>query len=254
MTGRLAPIAALVLALVAWELIERFIAAAHPAVPAPSSIADAFVRSGRVLWLNVQPTVFEAGFGFAFGSLAGVALAILLFAWSSAEAALFKIVVTIHSIPLLAVAPLLVIWFGVGSTPVVILAALACFFVTTVNVHQGLRAAGSDNLDLMRVLHARPVAVLLHVRLPAALPYLLSGLKIGAPSAVLGATIGEWLGSRGLGYLMFSSMVNFEPALLWATMFLSAGLSVLGFAIFALLERHFAGWHESVRSVEVSAE
>jgi NitT/TauT family transport system permease protein len=116
MTGRLAPIAALVLALVAWELIERFIAAAHPAVPAPSSIADAFVRSGRVLWLNVQPTVFEAGFGFAFGSLAGVALAILLFAWSSAEAALFKIVVTIHSIPLLAVAPLLVIWFGAGST------------------------------------------------------------------------------------------------------------------------------------------
>jgi ABC-type nitrate/sulfonate/bicarbonate transport system permease component len=92
------------------------------------------------------------------------------------------------------------------------------------------------------------------VRLPAALPYLLSALKIGAPSAVLGATIGEWLGSRGLGYLMFSSMVNFEPALLWATMFLSAGLSVLGFAIFALLERHFAGWHESVRSVEVSAE
>jgi NitT/TauT family transport system permease protein len=251
---RVAPIAAIVLALGAWEIAERLVAAAHPAVPAPSAIVAAFAASGLVLWLNLQPTLFEAGLGFAFGSLAGVALATLLFAWSSAEAALFKIVVTIHSIPLLAVAPLLVIWFGVGSTPVVILAALACFFPTTVNVHQGLQAVDGTNLELMRVLHARPSAVLLHLRLPAALPYLLSALKIGAPSAVLGATIGEWLGSRGLGYLMFSSMVNFEPALLWATMLLSCILSLAGFGLFAVLERRFAGWHESVRSAEVIAK
>jgi ABC-type nitrate/sulfonate/bicarbonate transport system permease component len=70
---------------------------------------------------------------------------------------------------------------------------------------------------------------------------------------VLGATIGEWLGSRGLGYLMFSSMVNFEPALLWATMLLSAGISLAGFALFHVLEHRLAGWHESVRSGEVTA-
>jgi len=247
------PLLTIVLALFAWELAERIAAAPHPAVPGPLAIGAAFATNQRVLLSNLQPTLVEASFGFVLGSVAGVSLAVILFAWRSAEAALFKLVVTIHSIPLLAVAPLLVIWLGVGSAPVIVLAALACFFPTTVNVHQGLKTVDAANLELMRVLHARPLAVLVHMRMPAALPQLLAALKIGAPSAVLGATIGEWLGSRGLGYLMFSSMVNFEPALLWASMLLSAGLSVAGFGLFALLERHLTGWHESVQSRQVIA-
>ncbi len=250
---RVAPVVIVLLVVVAWEVTERLASAAHPAIPAPLTIASTFQTSAMVLWLNLQPTLFEAGLGFLYGSLAGVGLATLLFAWRTGQAALFKVVVTIHSIPLLAVAPLLVIWFGVGSTPVIILAALACFFPTTVNVHQGLQAVDPANLELMRVLHARAPAVFMHVRLPAALPYLLAALKIGAPSAVLGATIGEWLGSRGLGYLMFSSMVNYQPPLLWATMLLSATLSVAGFSLFQLLERRLAGWHDSVRATDEEA-
>jgi NitT/TauT family transport system permease protein len=247
---KIAPILAVVCALALWELAEQLTSARYPAVPAPSAIFAAYRDSALVLWLNLQPTLLEASAGFLFGSLAGLGLAVGLFAWRSAEAVLFKIVVTVHSIPLLAVAPLLVIWFGVGSTPVIILAALACFFPTTVNVHHGLQSVDPNSLELMRVLHARPVSVLLRVRLPAALPYLLSALKIGAPSAVLGATIGEWLGSRGLGYLMFSSMVNYQPPLLWATMLLSAAMSLAGFGLFQLLAHRLTGWHESVRAPE----
>jgi NitT/TauT family transport system permease protein len=249
----LIPTASVVLVIVIWELLERGITAAHPAVPAPSAIVGAFGTSGRVLWLNLQPTVFEAVLGFICGSLAGVLLAIGLFAWRSAEGALYKVVVTVHSVPLLAIAPLLVIWMGIGPSPVIALAALACFFPTTVNVHTGLQAVGAADLELMQSINARPGAVLLHLRLPAALPYLLAALKIGAPSAVLGATIGEWLGSRGLGYVMFSSMVNFQPPLLWAAMLLSALLSLAGFVLFAVLERTLVSWHESVRSTESRA-
>src|SRR6185312_9636762 len=205
---RLLSLGVMLVVLLIWEGLERLVGAAHPAIPAPSAIVGAFSTNWLVLWLNLQPTLLEAGLGFVCGSVGGIALAIILFAWRSAEASLFKIIVTVHSVPLLAVAPLLVIWFGVGSTPVVVLAALACFFPTTVNVHDGLQLVDASHLELMRVLNAPPVAVMLHVRWPAAMPQLLAALKIGAPSAVLGATIGEWLGSRGLGYLMFSSMVN----------------------------------------------
>ena len=246
----LAPTASIAVVILLWEVLEHSLASPHPAIPAPSAIAAAVLANSRVLWLSLQPTVFEAVCGFALGSSAGVLLAIALFAGRSAESALYKVVVTIHSVPLLAIAPLLVIWMGIGSSPVITLAALACFFPTTVNVHTGLQAVGAADLDLMQSINANAWAVLVHLRLPAALPYLLSAMKIGAPSAVLGTTIGEWLGSHGLGYVMFSSMVNFQPPLLWAAMLLSALLSLTGFAVFAVLERALVSWHESLRTTE----
>src|SRR5437870_1401214 len=96
--AQIGPVLTIVLALAAWELAERIVAVPHPAVPAPSAIGAAFASSQRVLLSNLQPTLIEASFGFVFGSVAGVSLAVILFAWRSAEAALFKIVVTIHSV------------------------------------------------------------------------------------------------------------------------------------------------------------
>jgi len=162
--------------------------------------------------------------------------------WPRAEGALYNLVVTIHSIPLVAVAPILLIWFGVGLTAPTLVAALACFFPMVVNATRGLRAASTSALDLMRVLDADSRKVVLRVRLPASLPYVIAALKLGAPAAVLGATVGEWLGTAGMGYLLFSSMVNFQVALLWATMVTAAAVAIAGYLIVALLQRTFAGW------------
>ena len=246
MTGRFAPLAALVFALVTWEIIERLVVAAHPAVPAPSAIADAFVRSGRVLWLNAQPTVFEAGFGFAFGSLAGVVLATLLFAWSSAEAALFKVVVTIHSIPLLAVAPLLVIWFGFGIQTVIASAFVASVFPVIANTLSGILSTDLPLRDLFRLYGASAGVTLVKLRFPAALPQILTGLRVASGLAVIGAIVGEFIGGQGLGSVVDVARTQQRVDKVFAAVLLA---SVLGLGLFGLINLISAltlrRWHAS---------
>jgi NitT/TauT family transport system permease protein len=111
-----------------------------------------------------------------------------------------------------------------------------------VNATRGLRAADARALDLMRTLDADRSQVLLRVRLPASLPYVVTALKLGAPAAVLGATVGEWLGTAGIGYLLFSSMVNFQVPLLWATMATATAVALAGYLIVVILQRTFVGW------------
>ena len=235
-------VASFAAAVLAWELVERAIGARFPVIPAPSAIAQAFVGSATAIWLNLELTLIESVVGLVVGSVLGFALAMAFVTWPRAEGALYNLVVTVHSIPLVAVAPILLIWFGVGLTAPTLVAALACFFPMVVNATRGLRAASTSALDLMRVLDADSRKVVLRVRLPASLPYVIAALKLGAPAAVLGATVGEWLGTAGVGYLLFSSMVNFQVALLWATMATAAAVAIAGYLIVALLQRTFAGW------------
>jgi len=246
--GWLASAVVLVGILALWEIAERVIAAQFPLVPAPSAIGAAIVRFANPIWLNLRLTLVEAVIGLLAGSALGLALAALFVAVPRAERALYNLVVTIHSIPLVAVAPLLLIWFGVGLTAPTIVAGLACFFPMAVNATRGLRAASASTLDLMRVLDASPWQSFLRVRLPASLPYLVTALKIGAPASVLGATVGEWLGTAGVGYLLFSAMVNFQVELLWATMVIATAVALAGYLLVSGIERRFVGWSPAVRS------
>ena len=230
-----------------WELAERLVAARFPIVPAPSAIAAAIFRFATPIWLNLQLTLVESVVGLVAGSVLGVALAALFVAVPRAERSLYNLVITIHSIPLVAIAPLLLIWFGVGITAPTIVAGLACFFPMAVNATRGLRAASSSALDLMRALDATPWQTFVRVRLPASLPYLITALKLGAPAAVLGATVGEWLGTAGIGYLLFSSMVNFQIELLWATMVIATAVALAGYLLFVSFERVFLGWTPAAR-------
>lgn len=225
-----------------WEAIEALVGARFPVVPAPSAIAAAGVQAAYPVWLNLQLTLVEAAIGLVAGSVLGLLLAATFVAWPRTENAVYNLVVTIHSIPLVAVAPILLIWFGVGITAPTIVAALACFFPMVVSATRGLRAASQTSLDLMRVLDADPRQSFLRVRLPASLPFVVAALKIAAPASVLGATVGEWLGTAGIGYLLFSSMANFQVPLLWATMLIAAAVAAIGYLAFAALEAMTVDW------------
>ena len=235
---------ALVGLLVVWEVIERIVGARFPVVPAPTAIGEAAARAAYPIWLNLQLTLIEAAIGLAAGSVLGLLLAASFVAWPRSENALYNLVVTIHSVPLVAVAPILLIWFGVGLAGPAIVAALACFFPMVVSATRGLRAASQSALDLMRVLDAHPAQTFLRVRLPASLPFIVAALKIAAPAAVLGATVGEWLGTAGIGYLLFSSMANFQVPLLWATMLIAAIVAAVGYLVFAALEILTLDWRD----------
>jgi NitT/TauT family transport system permease protein len=142
---------------------------------------------------------------------------------------------------------LLVICLGNGYAPKIAIAAIATFFPVLVNASRGLKACDPQTLDMMHVLDASWTQTFLRVRFPMSLPYLFAGFKISAPAAVLGATVGEWIGSRtGMGALILSSMFNFDVLMLWATMLLSALIALSGFLFFAALERLTVGrWSES---------
>jgi len=232
---------------VLWEIVERLVAARFPLVPAPSAIGGAIVRFATPIWLNLRLTLIESALGLVSGSLLGLAVAAVFVRWPRLERSLYNLIVTIHSIPLVAVAPILLIWFGVGITAPTIVAGLACFFPMAVNATRGLRAASASSLDLMRALDASQIQTFLRVRGPASLPYVMAALKLGAPAAVLGATVGEWLGTAGVGYLLFSAMVNFQVELLWATMVIATGVALAGYLLFSLAERVLVAWGPSAR-------
>lgn len=211
--------------------------------PSPTAIAVAMYENAGTLWRNVQPTMLEASLGFVFGNLFAILLAIWFVHSPVAERAVYPIAVFIKAIPIIALAPILVLIFGNGLTPKIIIAALICFFPTLVNMVQGLKSASPAMLDLMRVLSASPNEVLWKVRIPASLPFLFAALRIAATSCVMGAIVAEWIGSTyGLGALIIDATFNFRSALLYATVVIAALLAVFLFSLVSFAESRIVRW------------
>lgn len=211
--------------------------------PSPTAIAVALYENAGTLWRNVLPTMLEASLGFVFGNLFAILLAVWFVHSPMAERAVYPLAVFVKAIPIIALAPILVLIFGNGLTPKIIIAALICFFPTLVNMVQGLKSASPAMLDLMRVLSASPNEVLWKVRIPASLPFLFAALRIAATSCVMGAIVAEWIGSTyGLGALIIDATFNFRSALLYATVVIAALLAVLLFSLVSLAESRIVRW------------
>jgi NitT/TauT family transport system permease protein len=202
-----------------------------------------FVDKADVLWLNFLPTLFEALSGFILGNGIAILLAIWFVHNQLAERAFYPIAVFINTIPIIAIAPILVLIFGNGYTPKIVIAALICFFPTLVNMVRGLKAVSPATMELMRVLSASNREILWKIRLQSSLPFLFAALKIASTTCVIGAIVGEWIGSNfGLGALIIEATYNFRSPLLYATVFLGAGLAVTLFTITTLVERRLITW------------
>lgn len=228
----------LVGALLAWELAARMFATEPVAIiPPPTLLAQYFLERLPFLLVAIQPTLLEASAGFVIGTAISLSLAVLFVRFPAVESALGNPVVLLHSLPMLAIVPLLVIWFGVGYTPKIIVAALATFFPVLNGALRGLRSADRPMLELMHILDASWLQVLAKVRIPASLPFIFAGLKIAAPQAVLGATVAEWIGSRaGLGSQILIALLNYDVPLLWACMVMCASVAGAGFGLVMLVE------------------
>jgi NitT/TauT family transport system permease protein len=239
----LPPILVVTAILLVWELGIHFFEVPIYIAPAPSVIAKEAIAQAPLLLSNLIPTALEALAGFVLGNLFAVLTAILLVHSRMAERGLYPIVVFIHSIPILAIAPILVLLFGTGYTPKVIIASLLCYFPTLVNMVRGLKTVNPQAMELMKILSASQVEVFFKLRVPSSLPFLFAALKVTAPASVIGAIVGEWIGSSvGLGALILEATFNFRSALLYATIFLSSGLAILLFSLMGLAEKHFIYW------------
>ena len=211
--------------------------------PSPFLVLETLYAKRAVLLDNMIPTALEALGGFLIGNLAAIVIATIFVHNKTLNDIFFPVALMLNAIPIVAKAPVLVLMMGNGVEPKIAIAALVCFFPTLVNMVRGLDAANPQAMELMRVLSASKTEVFFKLRLFSALPYLFSALRIAASLAVIGAVVGEWIGAtRGIGALIIQATYNFDSALLYSAIVMSAFLSGSFFAIIALLERAVVRW------------
>jgi NitT/TauT family transport system permease protein len=240
---RVLPAAGLVgLILTWWALVAGFDVKPFIA-PSPGLVLETMITKWGVLWSNLVPTAIEAFGGFLLGNLAAILLATVFVHSKAIQEAFFPIAVMINTIPVVAKAPILVLLMGNGMEPKIVIAALICFFPTLVNMTRGLEAVNPQSMELMRVLSASKAEIFFKLRLQNSLPYLFSALKIAASTSVIGAVVGEWIGStRGIGALIIQATYNFDSALLYSAVIMSSLFSGAFFLLITVIEKLVVKW------------
>jgi NitT/TauT family transport system permease protein len=231
--------------LVAWELVARSGMYASFIVPTPSSVADRWweIASNGSLIRHTAVTLREVLTGLLAGVLAAFWVGYLLAKNRIVAYTLTPYLVALQAVPIVAIAPLLIIWFGAGIASKVIICALLVFFPMLVNTVIGMRNIPPELHDLMRSLEATPLQTFWHLELPAALPILLGGLKVSATLSVIGAVVGEFVSaSAGLGYLINFGRGVYDTPLVIAAVFTLTGLALLLYGLAAWLERILLDW------------
>ncbi len=229
--------------LAAWQGVIFLFEVPEYIAPTPLRVLQTFSDQSRVLWLNFWPTFLEAAAGFAIGNMIAIVLAVWFVHSKTSEQAFYPIAVFVNTIPIIAVAPILVLLLGNGYAPKIAIASLICFFPTLVNMVRGLKSVNPQMLELMRILSASKRETLLRVRIKCALPFLFAALKIASTTCVIGAIVGEWIGSNyGLGSLIIEATYNFRSPLLYATVVLSSLMAVAAFSIVSFVERRIITW------------
>ncbi len=241
--NRLPSIGTAIALLLLWHLVVTVFGIPTYIAPSPVQVAMVFVEKGDVLWINFLPTLFEAMAGFILGNSVAVLLAIWFVHSRFAERAFYPIAVFVNTIPIIAIAPILVLILGNGYAPKIVIASLICFFPTLVNMVRGLKAVSPQMFELMQVLSASNREILWKIRVQSSLPFLFAALKIASTTCVIGAIVGEWIGSNyGLGSLIIEATYNFRSPMLYATVILGASMAVAGFVLTTLAERRFVKW------------
>ena len=243
--GWIPPLLLALIVLLLWEAAAVLFGVPDWLLPAPSKIAATLVGSADLLARHALVTLAEIGVGFAASFVLGVLLAVAISRSRAVERALYPFVVASQTVPVVAIAPLLLIWFGYGLAPKAIVVVLICFFPIVVNAVDGLRSVDPDLRNLLRTMGATPMQTFLKVEAPAALPYLLSGTKVAVSVSVIGAVIGEWVGAQaGLGYLMVRSASQFQTARVFAALVVLALMGIALFGLVALVERKVLAYRD----------
>lgn len=213
-------------------------------LPSPSRIVSAGVQARGLLSAHIQQTMHETLLGFGAALISGLMLALAIDLSSFLRRALYPLLVVSQTVPIMAIAPLLVIWLGYTIWPKIIVVALVCFFPIVVTSADGLRSADPELLALLQAMGATRRQVFFKVRVPGALPSMFSGIKIAITYSVIGAIIGEWVGaSKGLGVFMLRASNSFRTDWVFAAVAISSLLSILLFLAVAVIERLALPWY-----------
>jgi putative hydroxymethylpyrimidine transport system permease protein len=232
-----------------WEAVARLGGIENYLLPAPSEVGTALVDDRSLLLQDSWVTAQEVLLGFALALAVGVAIAVLLHLSPPLRRAVYPLVVASQAVPVIVIAPILVIWFGFGIVPKLIVIALICFFPVVVNTLDGLRSVDQAQVKMLRTLNGSRAQVFRHLELPSALPYLFSGAKVAVAVAVIGAVFGELVGSdAGLGHAIQVGTAELLTARVFAAVLILSAMAIALFALVAALERWAVPWSGKERS------
>jgi ABC-type nitrate/sulfonate/bicarbonate transport system permease component len=242
----LAPGLLLLLFLAAWQFIPPALGVEEFILPTPLQIASQMGEDWDLLWPALLVTVSEILLGFALAFVVAMVLGFLVAHSRVVNRALYPLLVASQTVPVIAIAPVFIIWFGYGLTPKVIITALICFFPLTVNTVAGYAAVDSDARMLFRAHGAGRFQTFRLLSLPSALPSIFAGIKISVTLSVIGATIGEWVGSQeGLGYVILQASSQIITARVFAAIALLSFTGIALFLIASLIERVALPWRSA---------
>lgn len=245
-----APVVMLASLVVAWELVVGGFGVPEYLLPPPSGIAAALVEEWRYLAVHSAVTVYEILWGFALAVLVGVPLAMLIVYSPLIERCVYPLLVASQAVPKIAIAPLLIVWAGLGLLPKVLVAFAISFFPIVIDTVVGLRSVEPEMLHLARSMGAGERKVFLKIRFPSALPNLFAGLKVAVTLATVGAIVGEFIqADQGLGYALQQATSVLNTRLAFATIFILAGIGIVLFAAVEVIERRLTPW-SAARRVE----
>jgi NitT/TauT family transport system permease protein len=234
----------------AWELSARLFHIPQWLLPAPSAIAGELIAQPRLFASHALVTAGEIVLGFLLSVVIGIPLAVGMAYSRVFERTLYPILVSSQAVPKVAIAPLLIVWFGFGTLPKVIVAFLIAFFPIVIDTVVGLRSVEPEMLHLARSMGANGWQTFVKIRLPKALPSIFAGLKVAITLAVVGATVGEFVAAdRGLGYLLMIASGEMNSRLLFAAIIVLTLIGVAFFLVIETLERALMPW-QAARSQE----
>jgi len=248
LTAKLTPFVGILVFLAVWQAAVAIFKAPAYLVPAPTEIFRAVFSELPKLLHHGWFTTYEMLLGYGLAVIIAIPLAIAITSSQRFDRFVMPTMLFFQVVPKVAIAPLFLVWFGVGTTPKVLLAFLISFFPIVIDAAVGLRSMSSEMNDLARSMGATRMQVFAQFRLPTSLPYLFSGLKVAATLAVAGAVVGEFVGAdKGLGYLLMVTGTNLETAMMFATLVALTIIGLVFFYVVEFLETLLIPWHVSHR-------
>jgi len=239
------PLIGVAIILLIWQLYTYLFGINRIVLPSPVDILRASATNWHVLLRECWPTFLESVLGFILAVVIGIPFAVCVASSRVLNLTLYPILIATQSIPKVAVAPIILVWFGLGMQSKLVIAFLVAFFPIVVDTAAGMRATSAGLLELARSLRASPLQVFLKVQFPSALPFIFAGSKVAVTLAVIGAVIGEFVGSvGGLGNLLLTANSQLDSPLAWAALVWLSALGVLLFAAVVLAERIVMPWSE----------
>ncbi|MBB3110774.1 NitT/TauT family transport system permease protein [Paenibacillus phyllosphaerae] len=230
------------------ELFHRLWGLRTYQLPLPSAIAQAMGENASLLWDYTLYTWTEAVLGLLFGSALGFLVALIATAWPRWGAGGVLLVAALNAVPIVALAPIMNLWFGGGIGSRIAIVAISTMAAMAMNVHKGMSSVDPLSLDLMHGYAAKKLQVFRYLRIPASLPYVFTALKINTTASMIGAIVGEFFfSSRGLGYLLSNSIKIAKMPLGWSCIIVAAALGVAFYLLMEGLEKMCMRWHPSRR-------